>query len=151
MRRVGADEDVWTTLFYTGLVGTVLLSLAVPFQWQSPDMASFASIIVIALVGMIRQLALIRAFSQGEAAMLVPYSYSGLAFVAFWRSVFFVKIPNFWTVFGSCLIAGAGLYVWHRETDKKAKTLNDNWWPFSGFDWPSHAAFTHYFLEAINF
>ncbi|MEH6648362.1 DMT family transporter [Sulfitobacter sp.] len=123
-RRVGADEDVWTSLFYTGLVGTVLLSLAVPFQWQSPDMAGFALMIVIALAGTIGQLALIRAFSQGEAAMLAPYSYSGLAFAAFWGFVFFAEIPDFWTVFGSCVIAGAGLYVWHRETYKKAKTLS---------------------------
>ena len=123
-RRVGADEDVWTSLFYTGLVGTVLLSLAVPFQWQSPDMAGFALMIVIALAGTIGQLALIRAFSQGEAAMLAPYSYSGLAFAAYWGFVFFAEIPDFWTVFGSCVIAGAGLYVWHRETYKKAKTIS---------------------------
>jgi hypothetical protein len=114
-------------------------------------MAGFSLIIVIALAEPIRQLALIRAFSQGEAAMLAPYSYSGLAFVAFWGSVFFVEIPDFWTVLGSCVIAGAGLYFWHRETNKKAKTLNDNWWLFSGFDWPSHAAFTHHFLEAHQF
>lgn len=122
-RHVGADEDVWTSLFYTGLVGTVLLSLAVPFRWQSPDLASFALMVLIALAGTFGQLALIRAFSQGEAAMLAPFSYSGLAFAACWGVVFFAEIPDFWTVFGSCVIAGAGLYVWHRETYKKAKAL----------------------------
>jgi drug/metabolite transporter (DMT)-like permease len=120
-RRVGADEDVWTSLFYTGLVGTVLLSLAVPFRWQSPDLAGFALMSVIALAGTIGQLALIKAFSQGEAGMLAPYSYTGLAFAAFWGFVFFSEIPDFWTVLGSCVIAGAGLYVWHRENYKKAR------------------------------
>ncbi len=123
-RRVGADEDVWTSLFYTGLVGTVLLSLAVPFQWQSPDKAGFALMIIIALAGTIGQLALIRAFSQGEAGMLAPYSYTGLAFAAFWGFVFFAEIPDFWTIFGSCVIAGAGLYVWYRENYKNAKLVD---------------------------
>lgn len=118
-RHVGADEDIWTSLFYTGLVGTVVLSLAVPFRWQSPDMASVGLMIVIALAGTLGQLALIRAFSQGEAAILAPYSYAGLAFAAFWGLVFFGETPDFWTVFGSLVIAGAGLYVWHRETYAK--------------------------------
>ena len=115
-RRVGADEDVWTSLFYTGLVGTVILSVAVPFQWQTPDPAGAALMILIALAGTIGQLALIRAFSQGEAAMLAPYSYVGLAFAAFWGFLLFAELPDIWTVLGSLVIAGAGVYVWYRET-----------------------------------
>ena len=115
-RRVGADEDVWTSLFYTGLVGTVLLSLAVPFRWQTPDLESTVLMIAIALVGTIGQLALIRAFASGEAAMLAPFSYVGLAFAAFWGFAFFAEVPDGWTIFGSLVIAGAGVYVWYRET-----------------------------------
>lgn len=118
-RKVGADEDVWTSLFYTGLVGTALLSLAVPFHWQTPDAGNLGLMAVIAIVGTIGQLALIRAFSQGEAAMLAPYSYVGLAFAAFWGFVFFSEVPDIWTIVGSLIIAGAGLYVWHRETYQK--------------------------------
>ena len=118
-RRVGADEDVWTSLFYTGMVGTVLLSLAVPFQWQTPDAAGLGLMILVALAGTVGQLALIRAFSQGEAAMLAPYSYTGLAFAACWGFVFFSEIPDFWTIFGSLVIAVAGIYVWHRETYRR--------------------------------
>ncbi|MDE4060060.1 MULTISPECIES: DMT family transporter [Rhodobacterales] len=118
-RRVGADEDVWTSLFYTGLVGTVLLSLAVPFQWQSPDLFGIGLMIIISLAGTIGQLALIQAFSKGEAAMLAPFSYSGLAFAAVWGFVFFSEVPDFWTIFGSVMIAGAGLYVWYRENYRK--------------------------------
>lgn len=122
-RRVGANEDVWTSLFYTGLVGTVILTLAVPFQWQTPGFSGLSLMVVIALAGTIGQLALILAFSKGEAAMLAPYSYVGLAFAAFWGFFFFAEIPDFWTVFGSAVIAGAGLYVWHRETYGKGKRV----------------------------
>ena len=118
-RHVGSDEDIWTSLFYTGLVGTVLLSIAVPFMWKTPDLAGFGLMIAIALAGTLGQLALIRAFSQGEAAILAPYSYVGLAFAAFWGFLFFAEKPDFWTIFGSLVIAGAGLYVWHRETYAK--------------------------------
>ncbi|WP_293452323.1 EamA family transporter, partial [Planktotalea sp.] len=101
---MGADEDVWTSLFYTGLVGTILLSVAVLFQWQTPDTTGMGLMALIALAGTIGQLALIRAFSQGKAAMLAPYSYSGLAFAAFWGFVFFSETPDIWTVVGSLVI-----------------------------------------------
>lgn len=119
-RRVGADEDVWTSLFYTGFVGTVLLSILVPFQWQTPSATDAGLMVIVALAGTTGQLALIQAFTKGEAAMLAPYSYTGLAFAAFWGVLFFSEVPDFWTIVGSLVIAAAGLYVWHREAQLKA-------------------------------
>ncbi len=118
-RRVGVEEDAWTSLFYTGMVGTVVLSLAVPFAWQTPDLSDLAGMIVVAMAGTLGHLALIRAFSHGEAVMLAPYSYVGLAFAAIWGVLFFSEIPDFWTIIGSLVIAGAGIYVWYRETYKR--------------------------------
>jgi len=73
-RRVGPDENVWTSLFYTGLVGTILLSLAAPFAWVTLDATSLALMAAIAVFGTIGQMFIIRSFSMGEAAMLAPYS-----------------------------------------------------------------------------
>lgn len=115
-RRVGASEDVWTSLFYTGVVGTVILSLAVPFAWQSPGLAGWGLIAMVALFGTAGQMALIRAFSMGEAAMLAPYAYCGLVFSTAWGVMFFVEWPDIWTICGALVIAASGLYVWHRET-----------------------------------
>ena len=119
-RKVGADESVWTSLFYTGLVGTVLISLAAPFHWQTPSVTEAGLMATIALAGTVAQLSLIRALSEGEASMLAPYSYTGLAFAALWGVLFFAEFPDFWTIIGSLVIAGAGLYVWHRETYAKS-------------------------------
>lgn len=118
-RRLGPDEDVWTSLFYTGLVGTVLLTAAVPFAWQTPDLTAWGLIGAITLFGTIGQLALIRAFSQGEASMLAPYSYTGLVFASLWGALFFSELPDNWTMLGALVIASAGLYVWHRETFRR--------------------------------
>jgi drug/metabolite transporter (DMT)-like permease len=116
-RRVGSDEDVRTSLFYTGLVGTILLSLAVPLAWQMPgDATGWLLLIMVAGFGTFGQLCLIRAFSLGEAAMLAPYAYVGLIFATLWGMIFFDEWPDRWTVTGALVIAGAGLYVWHRET-----------------------------------
>ena len=115
-RKVGPDEDVRTSLFYTGLVGTVILSLIIPFYWHPIDLTSLALMGIVAGFGTIGQLFLIRAFSSGDAAMLAPYSYCGLILAAVWGVIFFDEYPDGWTVLGAVVIAGAGIYVWHRET-----------------------------------
>lgn len=116
-RRVGRDEDPWTSLFYTGLVGTVILSLAVPLQWSPIETTqTWVLVAMVAGFGTLGQLALIRALIGGEAAMLAPYAYTGLVFATVWGLAFFNEIPDIWTLAGALVIAGAGLYVWHRET-----------------------------------
>ncbi len=118
-RKVGNREDVWTSLFYTGLVGTIILSLVVPFFWTTPDAAGLGLMLLCAGFGTAGQLFLIRALSLGEAGMLAPYAYCGLIFAATWGVLFFNEWPDLWTVTGALVIAAAGLYVWHRETFRR--------------------------------
>jgi drug/metabolite transporter (DMT)-like permease len=115
-RRVGNRESFWTSLFYTGLVGTVILTALIPFFWQTPDTIAIGLMIACAGFGTVGQLALIQAFSAGEASMLAPYSYVGLIFAAIWGFAFFSELPDLPTLLGALVIAAAGLYVWHRET-----------------------------------
>lgn len=118
-RKVGPREDPWTSMLYTALFGTIVLSCVVPFFWVSPDGTSLLLMGVIALCGTVGQLCLIRAFSQGEAAMLAPFAYCGLIFATLWGVLFFAEIPDIWTICGALVIAGSGLYVWHRETNRR--------------------------------
>ena len=115
-RRVGANEDPWTSLFYTALVGTVVFTILVPFAWQPLDAVSLMIMAGIAVFGMLGQMFLIRAFSAGEAAMLAPYAYAGIIFASGWSMLLFDEWPDLWTVVGTLVIIGSGLYVWHRET-----------------------------------
>ena len=71
---------------------------------------------LITLFGTAGQLCIIRSFSSGEAAMVAPYSYTGLIFATLWGALLFSELPDFWTIVGALVIAGSGLYVWHRET-----------------------------------
>ena len=119
-RLVGNREDVWTSLFYTGLVGTIILTLAVPFAWQTPDGTALLLMLMTAGFGTAGQMMLIRALSIGEASMLAPYAYSGLIFATSLGIIFFAEWPDQWTLIGGLVIAAAGIYVWHRETYKRS-------------------------------
>ncbi|WP_372613428.1 DMT family transporter [Aquicoccus sp.] len=120
-RFVGRDESAWTSLFYTALFGAVVLSAAVPFFWHPLNGTDLAIMGAIAICGTLGQLALIRALMAGEAGMLAPFAYFGLVFSSFYGATIFGDLPDWLTIVGACIIAGAGIYVWYRETFVKAQ------------------------------
>lgn len=115
-RFVGRDEDVWTSLFYTGLISTIFLSLLVPFHWSPLAGAELGMLLGVGVLGSMAQLFLTIAFARAEASALAPLSYISLLFAGFWGAVVFDHYPDAATYLGALVIVGAGLYVWRRET-----------------------------------
>lgn len=115
-RFVGKDEDVWTSMLYTALFGAIVLSALVLPDWRTPDLTALGLMALLTVFGTVSQLLLIRALSEGEASLLAPFAYTGLIFATIWGLLFYGEVPDLWTIVGALVIAGAGTYVWHRET-----------------------------------
>lgn len=114
-RFVGRDEDVWTSLFYSALIATLVLSLIVPFRWEPPSGTDLVMLLCVGALGSLAQLFLTTAFVHAEASALAPLSYASLIFSAFWGIVIFDHYPDAPVYAGALVIVAAGLYVWHRE------------------------------------
>lgn len=114
-RRLGPVDTVWTSLLHAGLFGTLVTTAALPWTWAPIAAADLWGFLLIGLIGMAGQFCLIRAFSLTEATVLAPFGYVGLIFATFWGALFFGNLPDGWTLAGMLVIAGSGLYVWHRE------------------------------------
>lgn len=115
-RYIGTREDPWTSLLYAALLGSVITSGLMMSRWHMPETGTILLMLALAVVGTIAQLLFIRAFSAGEAAMLAPFAYASLIFATFWGTTIFQEFPDIWTVIGACIVVGAGLFVWYRET-----------------------------------
>ncbi|WP_298261707.1 DMT family transporter [uncultured Litoreibacter sp.] len=118
-RYAGRGEDIWTSLFYTGTVATLLLCAMVPFFWQPLELGDLPYMLGVGLMGTAGQLLLIRALSLAPASVLAPFTYVALIFSSVWGVVFFNNFPDGPVYIGALVIVGAGLYVWHRETQVK--------------------------------
>ena len=118
-RYAGRGEDVWTSLFYTGTVATLVLCVMVPFFWQPLEASDLPYMLGVGLLGTMGQLLLIRALSMAPASLLAPFTYVALIFSSVWGVVFFNNYPDGPVYIGALVIVGAGLYVWHRETRVK--------------------------------
>lgn len=119
-RRLPGDS-YWTTLFYGGLVGTVLSSLWMPLVWQTPDAVDAAMMLALALFGAGGQFMLIAAFSRAEAAGLAPYTYASMIVSVVFGYLVWHELPDAPTVVGATVIVASGLYVWHRERERAGR------------------------------
>jgi drug/metabolite transporter (DMT)-like permease len=115
MTRQVRGDDPWSTLFFTALVGTVLISLAVPYFWRTPSITAWAMMLAMGLLGGIAHTMIIFAFRSASASILAPYNYTLLVWATFYGWVLFDELPNLRTTIGAAVIVAAGLYVWYRE------------------------------------
>ncbi|MFN5995654.1 MAG: DMT family transporter [Paracoccaceae bacterium] len=114
-RKVGAQESVWSSMVYASLFGTLAAGAALPFVWEPVAAGDLWQFGLIACLGTLAQLCIIRSFSITEASVVAPFAYLGIVFATIWGAVLYDQWPDRWTVIGALVIVGAGLYVWHRE------------------------------------
>lgn len=115
-RKAGATESPATSLIYSALFGTVVSTMAMPMVYQPIAGGDLWGFLLIGAIGSLAQFFLIRAFTLAEASVIAPFGYVGILFATFWGVLIFDEWPDGWTALGALVIAGAGLYVWHRET-----------------------------------
>lgn len=115
-RLVGQKEGPATSMLHAALFGAVATSIAVIFVWQPIALHDLPRFAVLGCLGTAAQFCLIKAFSMAEASAIAPFSYLGIVYAMVFGMVFYGEFPDQWTIIGALVIAGSGLYVWHRET-----------------------------------
>ncbi|MEO1330843.1 MAG: DMT family transporter [Pseudomonadota bacterium] len=120
-RSLGRDEDVWTTFFYTAVVGAVGASLFLPFVWETPRLVDLPLLLAVGGFGAIGQLALIMALKRAPASVVAPLHYTQLIWSAMLGWLLFAEIPGVWVWTGAALIVAAGLFVQWRERRAAAR------------------------------
>ncbi len=119
-RFLGRDEDILTSFIYTALIGTIVASSLVPTVWTLPDMGDTGLFLLLGAIAALGQLALIKSLTVAEAGAVAPFGYCGVVFATFYGVIAFGELPDAYGLLGALVIIGAGLYVWHRETQAKA-------------------------------
>ena len=115
MTRHLRGDSAETTLFYTGAIGFVALSLTVPFGWAWPTSGDWLLLLLVGLFGMSAHWLLIVALRAAPASLLQPYTYTLVLFATVVGLVGFGDIPDAITIFGGAVVIGSGLYTFHRE------------------------------------
>ena len=124
--RMARTEDPLTTHLYTGWVGTLVASMALPTVWTTlREPWIWAGLCFMGAMGTIGHFLLILAYRNTPAATLTPYLYAQIGFSMVGGWVVFAHLPDGWSFAGMALIAlcgAAGAWVTVREARLPLRT-----------------------------
>ena len=107
--KLAKTEDPVTMHLYTGWVGTLLASCALPFAWTSlPSWSLWGWLVLMGCMATIGHFMLILAYQRAPAATLTPYLYAQIGFAMLGGWTIFNHVPDSWSTLGIALIAVCG-------------------------------------------
>lgn len=108
-RVLAAHDSPTTSNFYTGLCNTLVMSLLVPFFWQTPQWQHVILMLALGGCGMTAHLLLTQAFRHAAPALLAPFGYCQIVFAGLLGLVIFNHAPDTLSLIGIAIICLSGL------------------------------------------
>lgn len=115
-RRLAGVDDAFTTIFHTGVAGTVVTTLIVPFFWVWPSAGQWALLAVLGTLGGVGHYLLILAYQRAQASVLAPFAYSQMIWATLAGFLLFGELPDTVAAIGAIVVAAGGLFVFWTET-----------------------------------
>ena len=124
-RTLSGFDRPETTVIYSGIVGSLVMSAVVPLSWKTPesltDMALMGSLGVIGGFG---HYLVARALRITKASVIAPFHYLQIIFAVFYGYLVFNNLPDLLTVAGSVIISCAGIAIcWLEIKASRAKQV----------------------------
>lgn len=121
-RRLSDTDQTTTTVAYTALVGSTLLTLPLPFVWQWPS-ETFQIILLFTFAGMaaVAEIMVIKALEVAQAVVVAPVQYTLIIWGMGYGYLVFNQLPDMWTWVGTAVIIGSGIYTLQRERRLSAR------------------------------
>jgi drug/metabolite transporter (DMT)-like permease len=112
-RRLSATESTVTMLFYTALMGTVVMTLGLPWFWGGPMPTALDALMIasLGLYGGTGHFLLIRAFRHAPVSTLSPFQYTQLIWATLLGWGVYDQLPDSLSIVGMAIVVGSGLLV----------------------------------------
>jgi drug/metabolite transporter (DMT)-like permease len=119
-RWVGRYDNAATGIVFVALIGSLAMSVVLPFVFVAPQ-TLFDALLFLSLgvLGGLGHYLIIRAFQLGNAAVMAPLGYVELIGTATLGYLIFGNFPDLWTWVGAGVIIVSGLYIAVRERKRR--------------------------------
>lgn len=112
-RKLSATENTVTMLFYTAMMGTLVMTLGLPWFWGGPLPSALDALMIasLGLYGGTGHFLLIRAFRHAPASTLSPFQYTQLIWATLLGWGIYGQFPDRLSFLGMVIVVGSGLMV----------------------------------------
>jgi drug/metabolite transporter (DMT)-like permease len=113
--RMMKAERSRTTMFYSAVSGTIVLTIPTLFSWVTPGWSILPFVLISGGFATLANLTQIFAYRHASASLLVPFSYSQLVWASAFGYLVFGNVPTLAMFIGAGVIAASGIYTANRE------------------------------------
>ena len=117
-RMLGGFDRPLTTVLYTFVVSTTIVSLAMPAVWVTPTTPQWLLFAVSGLLGFVAHFSMARSLTLADASAVAPLHYVRLLWAIAIGVLVFRETPDAWTLAGGALIVASGIYVVGRSPQR---------------------------------
>jgi drug/metabolite transporter (DMT)-like permease len=110
-RLVARREDSITSLYCVLLVGSLAMSLTLPFAWVAPTAKGVFFFALIGITSGAGHFLTIKALEYAPASLLAPFAYIQLLWVSILGMTVFGDFPDSITLIGMAIVVAGGLLV----------------------------------------
>lgn len=116
IRDLSSTEPTMRIVFYFSITATLVSAVPLIWSWHTPSWQTVLAMSFAGLSATVGQLLLTYSYSHAPAAYIGPFSYSTVIFAAIYGWIFWVEIPDSYTIAGAFLIIMAGIITLQRRT-----------------------------------
>ena len=116
-RKLSTSDNSLLTLLFSGVVGTIIISLFLPSVWVNPTPYQWIMMAIIGFIASVAHLFLILSLKYADASKLAPLGYTEIITNILISYYFFYELPDNWTYLGLFIIVLSGLYISKREIE----------------------------------
>ena len=117
-KKVSKHDTNETSLFYTSLIGLIIMSLLSSKFWTPVDKSSYSMFIGIGIFFSLGLYLQIIALSKARASIIQPFHYTLIFWAIIFGYIFYNDIPDMFTLFGAIIITCSGIFVLNQSSKK---------------------------------
>ena len=114
-RSLKDTDNGLLTLLFTIIVGTVVLSIYLPFVWVNPSLNQLLLAVNMGFIAALAHGLIIISYNYSDASKLAPLGYFEIIPNIIIGYIWFSDLPDKYTILGLLVIILSGIYVFRRE------------------------------------
>jgi len=114
-RSLKDTDNGLLTLLLTSIIGTVVLSIYLPFVWVNPSLNQLLLAVNMGFIAALAHGLIIISYNYSDASKLAPLGYFEIIPNIIIGYIWFSDFPDKYTILGLLVIILSGIYVFRRE------------------------------------
>lgn len=121
--HINKKEHPATIVFYFTFVSVIIMAPFMIFNFVKPNLFELLLLLLIGVFASIGQFMVTLAYKYGKPSEVAIYNYTSIVFSIIIGFIIWGKVPDFYSLLGSCVLIGTGINLYIQKRRKINETF----------------------------